>query len=186
MSKRRRTGDVASLTGGTGDVNPQILTLSIEQSAADTSTEAQFNLPVPRAATGGQNTAVVFEILKVLWIWTTISDPDSDTTVGGVLSTRSEINQALFNPAAQDSGTFIANAYEQNFKSAVGIVDTFKAMMFDMTDGAGHGLLVGTDSIYASIYSTATGSSQGFIAKIFYRLKNVGVFEYVGIVQSQQ
>lgn len=63
----------------------------------------------------------------------------------------------------------------------------------DLTDGAGHGLLVATDSIWLTQYlSIAAAGSIGFtssigtIAEIIYRFKKVTLQEYIGIVQSQQ
>lgn len=57
---------------------------------------------------------------------------------------------------------------------------------FDCTDGAGHGVLVATDSIYIGIDSAgyANALTTGF--KILYRLKTVSLAEYIGLVQSQQ
>jgi hypothetical protein len=55
----------------------------------------------------------------------------------------------------------------------------------DLTDGAGHGFLVATDQIYAQIASTNTGAAQSCDVKIMYRWKNVGLQEYIGIVQGQ-
>lgn len=63
-----------------------------------------------------------------------------------------------------------------------------------MTDGAGHGVLVATDNIYltlqtalSSVIGSSVGGIQGFgEAAILYRFKEVGLAEYIGIVQSQQ
>lgn len=63
----------------------------------------------------------------------------------------------------------------------------------DLTDGAGHGLLVATDNIWLSHALTVncpgiafqTGSGQ-VTCEIIYRMKKITLAEYVGIVQSQQ
>lgn len=55
----------------------------------------------------------------------------------------------------------------------------------DLTDGAGHGLLIATDNLYLGVDSEATGFAQSVQCKILYRWKNVSETEYVGIVQSQ-
>lgn len=59
---------------------------------------------------------------------------------------------------------------------------------FDLTDGAGHGILVAVDKFYAQIHSTyvAWGGTGGIDFKFLYRFKKVSLAEYVGIVQSQQ
>jgi len=59
----------------------------------------------------------------------------------------------------------------------------------DLTDGAGHGLLVATDTIFIGTIQTSaavpiTGGSVAW--RIMYRWKNVTLQEYIGIVQSQQ
>jgi hypothetical protein len=57
--------------------------------------------------------------------------------------------------------------------------------VFDCTDGAGHGVLVATDTLYCQLAGGASWATS-FNAKILYRLKNVSLAEYIGIVQSQQ
>lgn len=64
----------------------------------------------------------------------------------------------------------------------------------DLTDGAGHGLLVATDNIFLSVQTTniafvgeSADSIVGFVAAdLIYRFKEVALAEYIGIVQSQQ
>jgi hypothetical protein len=60
--------------------------------------------------------------------------------------------------------------------------------IIDVTDGAGHGILVATDQIFVGGIEagiTLAGSSL-MGARIMYRWKNVSLTEYIGIVQSQQ
>ncbi len=74
MSKRRRD----TLTGGTGDVKPQILTLASQLPAAlNDYTVNQHLLPIPRFSGEPKNTATVFEILSVDWY---IGLEDADDT----------------------------------------------------------------------------------------------------------
>jgi len=56
----------------------------------------------------------------------------------------------------------------------------------DTTDGAGNGMLVATDRMF--IYGGAAGNTTAgrYTAKILYRLVEVGIQEYVGIVAGQQ
>lgn len=56
----------------------------------------------------------------------------------------------------------------------------------DLTDGAGHGVLIATDSIYCNLQSVVTGILNDVVVKIGYRWKEVALVEYIGIVQSQQ
>jgi hypothetical protein len=63
----------------------------------------------------------------------------------------------------------------------------------DLTDGAGHGILVATDNIWLTgqLIVAAPGgisviASGVVFCDIFYRFKKVTLQEYIGIVQSQQ
>lgn len=57
----------------------------------------------------------------------------------------------------------------------------------DLTDEAGHGILVATDNIYAYLNTINTAShTLAATATITYRFKDVSLEEYIGIVQSQQ
>jgi hypothetical protein len=55
----------------------------------------------------------------------------------------------------------------------------------DLTDSNGNGMLIATDSLYV-VAANVSGTASEAICKVFYRLVNVGITEYVGIVQSQQ
>lgn len=64
----------------------------------------------------------------------------------------------------------------------------------DLTDGAGHGVLIATDNIFLNVQVTnaafnnvtADAISATFNCDILYRFKEVKLQEYIGIVQSQQ
>lgn len=59
--------------------------------------------------------------------------------------------------------------------------------VIDLTDGAGHGILIATDQIYIACSESGYSASPNTLSyKIMYRLKTVGLTEYVGMVQSQQ
>lgn len=64
-------------------------------------------------------------------------------------------------------------------------------VIHDLTDGAGHGILVATDSIFFGVlnpagYGAGGANSLGAEANLLYRWKDVSIEEYIGIVQSQQ
>lgn len=63
-------------------------------------------------------------------------------------------------------------------------------IVHDLTDESGHGVVVGTDNLYmfmSSRYCVGNVADPGMtgIARILYRFKEVGLAEYIGIVQSQ-
>lgn len=54
-----------------------------------------------------------------------------------------------------------------------------------MTDGAGNGMLVATDRLTMVYGDVASAIVSSCSVHILYRLVEVGIEEYVGIVQSQ-
>ena len=150
MTKRRRPN--ASLTGGTGDVNPQILTLSWEHPLAIPTHNVQFHSPVAKGLFAQRNYATVMEILKV---WFFLPNYESPPVAGLVLHLR----RCLI--TTTDLGTTIGDARlptvlaicedtESNaFTAAQGYsTNVSNVKEFDLTDGVGHGLLLATDYIY--------------------------------------
>jgi hypothetical protein len=59
-------------------------------------------------------------------------------------------------------------------------------IVHDLTDGAGHGLLLATDQLYLTISSFNFTNPNYVSCKILFRYKTVSLTEYIGIVQSQQ
>lgn len=187
--KRARKSE--SLTGGTGDVNPQKFVMRVAQTGADTSTLGQIPLPVPRTPTSAGE-ATVMEILKVFFYINNLNTPppglDSEiilqlTTNPNSITTRdtlladprsvtrwsSKIQAGAVPPAGQDTPV------QYKLSKAV-----------DLTDGAGHGFLVAVDNLGLQVWSDGTGVTNVGYCDILYRLKKIGVIEYIGIVQSQQ
>lgn len=184
--KRQRTD--GSLTGGTGDVSPQWMSFAAAQSAADTTTTTTQAVPVQRMPLGGR--AQVMEVLKMILELPTFPATASVTeatdshvvflstsSFGATITNWSEprvfagwtrINQGAFTAA----GT-----YQSNYDNT---------KMMDLTDGAGHGILIATDNIFAQVASVGTGLTNTVRIKLLYRWKNVSLQEYIGIVQSQQ
>lgn len=62
----------------------------------------------------------------------------------------------------------------------------------DLTDGAGHGVLIATDNIWLTAFingavpDIGTTAALNVFCEILYRFKKVTLQEYIGIVQSQQ
>lgn len=181
--KRRRTN--YSLTGGTGDVNPQFMNMFIQQSAADTLTQLAQPIPVQRLQNAGR--AQVMEVLKVFINSTPISTSATAAishSIRVTLGTKSGV-------ASVNDPTIFAYQEKSNINAftaaGTGLLNKdVGPFIVDLTDGAGHGFLVGSDQIYVNIQSTATGQTNAVSVKILYRWKDVSIQEYVGIVQSQQ
>jgi len=189
--KRARTSG-GSVTGGTGDVKPQILTLTTGiAGAADDYVTAQLALPVPRF--GGMKTkATIFELLRVDWYlspenlgdatanqqWAFLSTVS--TRASGDTSTLTEMVNDILDPR-----TFGLVSMSMLISTNGGNVQQFPIQV-DLTDNNGNGILVATDKLVITGGSVSPASAGSYLCKVLYRLVNVGITEYVGIVQSQQ
>lgn len=168
------------LTGGTGDLNPQFITALVTQPANDVSEQTEISLPIPRfAAKAGRS--IVLEVLAVDFIYADFgAAPAANSFTLCTLST---------NAAASDitsSQVFALSLLDSVFTSAVGLSVEQMVHRHVLHDGAGHGILIGTDSIFLTVISTGTLQPNSFVAKILYRWKEVSLAEYIGIVQAQQ
>jgi len=189
MTKRRRTN--TSLTGGTKDVNPQLITFSWEHPAATATYNTNFHNPVAKGIFAQRNYATVMEILKIVFY----VPPYEDLSLAA-----QTLRLRRVCLSTSDLGTVTADARIPTVFSLHedAVYDAFTALgsmalfanscwEYDLTDGAGHGILLATDYIYlqSRVFPVFAGASN-FAVKILYRFKNVGVTEYIGIVQSQQ
>lgn len=177
MSKRARSNN-NSLTGGTGDVNPQFLSFQAVQAVANTTISGEVPLPIQRLQTRGE--AQVVEVLKVYF--TSGNNDPNDYSYEVAISTK---NFGSVAPGFADPTVFAAYQHSTQF-TVSGTTDIDHPFVLDLTDGAGHGILIGTDKIYWNAFSNGLTSVLTMDVKILYRFKNVSVIEYVGIVQSQQ
>jgi len=199
------------LTGGTGDVNPQwyrLITPTVSQTTAASagiSTQATFPLPVVRKGQLAGKVTVV-ELLKVRWGnqlgFATNIQQNAIYTLSAYLSTKApQPTGAGLAPFSSLSDPSIVDFV--SVTTAIGVSVAINLLAFssdnetpnfhDLTDGAGHGILIATDNIYLSMQLlsssidggsyTATGISN---AALLYRFKDVTLTEYIGIVQSQQ
>lgn len=176
----KRKGGNGSLTGGTGDVNPQFLTFSAIQSGADATTTTQVAVPIQRLPSSGRSQ--VMEVLKVSYSDNTIVE--TDNSVRAYLTTRSFGTTEV--PSQYGEATVFDAWFRLYGITTSGLSIQSEPITHDLTDGVGHGILVATDFIFAQIASTGTGAAQTVRIKIMYRWKNVGLAEYIGLVQSQQ
>ena len=186
---KRARSNSSDITGGSGDVNPQWLTNSTTQSAADTATTSQVVLPVQRLPENNSR-ALVMEVLKVYFQFPTFgafaSANESTDRMTCALTTKNFGTTAI----SLDEPTCFAigRIVRQGAFTAAGTYGYQESAIvsWDCTDGAGHGILVATDSIFSQVSSTGTGNANQVQFKILYRWKKVSLAEYIGIVQGQQ
>lgn len=185
-AKRARAG--ADLTGGTGDVNPQFLSGQVVLSAANTATTLSLGIPIQRVDPNNQ--AIVLEALKVYVnhpAWDAIASAGEATDSQQVMFSTTSFGTTAVNFAEprvfaaslrSDRGAFTAaGTYGMNQEDLV---------VIDLTDGAGHGILIATDNIFVQGMTGGFAGAATFNFKIMYRWKRVNITEYIGIVQSQQ
>jgi len=82
MKRRRESG--GSVTGGTGDIKPQIMTIYTGLNSANNYITASFVVPVIRPQ-GNRNKPVIMEILWIDW-YLGIEDDGDDNTFRGTSS----------------------------------------------------------------------------------------------------
>lgn len=181
----------SSLTGGTGDVNQQTYTISTSVVTTTGSVSTQFPVPVPKFSSGIDK-AIVMELLGVQWDLVSPPTPTAvslDTSSISVSLTTNPTHQTTVTNLMQDPRSLSTFRRQwQNIGIPVSAVEWDLTEYDDLTDQAGHGILVGSDNVYLDVLSTATGyvQSGSIVARLFYRMKEVKLVEYIGIVQSQQ
>ena len=218
-----------TLTGGTGDVNPQWFRLAVQdntlislRATALVGISGTFPVPINRLGQKGEK-VVVLEILKIRWqggvvyplntaqseyaersltAWLATSPPISGA-VAGVISEPAPVPYNLVPTDGKVVDIYKIGALlainNQTTDSLVSALEGQAVEWHDLTDGAGHGILIATDNLYLAAqsegfdYGVAIGGTQvaannGFSVNcdILYRFKEVTLKEYIGIVQSQQ
>ncbi|KKK78384.1 hypothetical protein LCGC14_2844120 [marine sediment metagenome] len=190
MSKRKLNSG-GSVTGGTGDVKPQVFTMNTGTAPAiDDYVINTTVLPVPRFGTM-KTKATVFEILWVDWYLNIVNIQDNQATEIGFLTTntnRSDGETSTLGSFAADlldPRTF-APAITSNTLTTSGAAAKRYPIRINMTDSNGNGMLIATDRLVVVGGGVGNATAGDYVAKVGYRMTNIGIAEYVGIVQSQQ
>ncbi len=164
------------LTGGTGDTNPQVYGIVVAQSGNDVGSETELPVPVLRMGMS-MSRAQVIEVTRVQFEVPTqlLSAIDNNQSIEVSLTSRSigatpaslaEPNLlAKFNRNNQTQSVTAASVYGYNQDNII---------TFDLTDGAGHGILVTSANLYFQQNSTNTAVTNTFGVRIFYRFKQIG------------
>lgn len=193
LPKTKKKPRKKAMSRKTGDVKPQILTLTTAAGpAADQYVTATSVLPVPRFG-ATKLKATIFELLWIHWYMGPDSFTQSDVVKWAWLSTISTRATAETSTLAtalqdvQDPRTFGFVMEELFIVGAAGIGFKSIPQSINLTDQNGNGILIATDRLQITGGTLGGASSPGsFVAKVGYRLVNVGIQEYVGIVASQQ
>jgi len=188
LNERKSSG--GSVTGGTGDIKPQLLTLTTGTAGAvDDYVTASIALPVPRFG-GSKNKATIFEFLWVDWYIGMENSADNSYSQWAWLNTaptRADAETSTLSSAVVDvlDPRAFAFALESRALTTSGITQTSYPQRIDLTDQNGNGYLVATDKLVVTCGAAGNTAAVSAVAKVAYRLVDVGIEEYVGIVQSQ-
>lgn len=177
-------------TGGTGDVRPQITTVQATQATVNQESVFTITTPIPRAQTRN-NAAQVMEVLSVDW---TVTGDEGDlakqfycylstSNPGATTGTASTV--ARFSAQVRAPQVF-SHLYEVYAQTTSGELVQRYPFKDRKDDGAGHGILIATDSVVLVLGTVGATAAISATIKLTYRLINVGIFEYVGLVQAQQ
>lgn len=186
MTKRGRN----SLTGGTGDVNPQFMSGSITQAATNIQLTNAYVSPIAKGIFSSKGRATVMEVLKIFVQFS----PYQDLGAGHAtyarrigFGTKEKDAGAVINCSVPDLFLFWEDNLMGAFTALGSVTEQIKnCYVLDLSDGQGHGILVAGDYIYVTFGTTAFPAVSNAFWKIMYRFKNVALTEYIGIVQSQQ
>lgn len=185
-----------ALTGGTGDVNPQWFRFSADQSLVVDSIIAQTqNTPLAAFNNVPGNKAVVMEVLKFVTSHSPIygnltSSAQSQTWRSGIFAGNrptTDLNLGWGAPTVigfhNEFGGTPSTGNTQQY-------DVQGSYVVDLTDGAGHGVLLAANQVtWLWVETTAGGATlttSDKSAAFLYRFKEVSLQEYMGIIQSQQ
>lgn len=176
-----------SLTGGTGDVSPQLLSFRNTLLVANTYNETQVAIPISRFQASNTR-ATVMEILKVFFF---MADVDANNSAGGNNITAACQLSTRALGGVDPAQPFTLAVAQNNARGAFTAAGTYQAtdtdpVVVDLTDGAGHGVLVATDSLFYGCATSGFTAVGAFQCKVLYRFKDIALAEYIGIVQSQQ
>lgn len=159
-----------ALTGGTKDVNPQYFRTQAYYTGADAANQttiAESAIPVQRL--NNKNRSMVMEVLKIKYIPRHINS--AADAWAGIATSRP--------PSGKP-------APSQGYWVDVVKLQTDQIVEVDVTDGAGHGMLLAADKVFTFLYEATGKSGAGVDVWISYRWKNVSLTEYIGIVQASQ
>lgn len=159
------------------DVYPQFLRGSVTESAANTYTQEELSTPVPVKLPN--NKYLVMNILKVM-VELQMGACDDGDVVASHLADRS--HSAVQSPST--AGVIVNASHAAVGAIANGVVNRTIPIVFDLSDGNGHGLLYGKSKIYLGAKGTSQASATTARYAILYTLVEVAPEEYLGMIEG--
>lgn len=178
--KRRRTN-----TGSTKDKYPNYMSFVLTQSANDTFTTRSISTPIPRTGISGGSKATIMEVTRIVFHMENMILEAAAQYVACSLSTGSVPTAiSTFNEGTCIYMEDVVMMLDVAVGSGGGILS--KVYDHNMCTSDGFGVLVATDAIHFSVASANTVQCNTVECRMYYRLVQVPIVEYIGIVQSQQ
>jgi len=188
MKKRRTSG--GSVTGGTGDIKPQYLTIAVTAGAVDDYAVFAASVPILRPQSGVEEATVV-ELLSVDY-YLGIQNYADNTSIDFAFLTgntdRSSADTSTLASYGQDvtrPQTF-AGVLRARGLATSGAQVWEDPITYNFTDDNGNGMLFAGD-LLTLVYGNVGGATAGeCVAKVKYRFSRVPLIEFIGLVQQQQ
>jgi len=188
MKKRRTSG--GSVTGGTGDIKPQYLTVAVTAGAVDDYAVFAAAMPILRPQSSVDEATVV-ELLSCEY-YLGVSNYGDNTSIDFAFLTgnteRSSADTSTLASYGQDvtrPQTFGAVLRARGLSTS-GAQVWQDPVIYNFTDDNGNGMLFAGDLLNL-VYGNVGGATAGeCIAKVKYRFTRVPLIEFIGLVQQQQ
>lgn len=166
---------MAGKNRGGGDVYPQILKMSVTETAAQAFTQNTINTPVLRNTLG---MAVVMELLKA-WIFTSTDTLAEDGTIQIQLTSTSQT--AILTDVDQRKVLSFILINQLVTSGASSVILPYE---LDFQDAQGKGVLYAGSNLFLAIDDTGQGTARAATIWLFYRLRAVSAQELLGIIDS--
>jgi len=169
------------LTGGTRDVNPQIWRAQME--VDENLTQNKF--PTGTMILPGNEGAYVMEALRVIWEFEgTIDIQAAEVQHGFEASLATE--QPIGGTGTWGSNSFLFSKMSYSVYNASGTGEAVAAFVpnifeYDLTDGAGHGVLLASNEIWMSTDFADILTPINVSAAILFRWKKISMADFVGL-----
>jgi hypothetical protein len=166
------------------DKFPNYITGSLTLSAANTFTTEQLSLPIPRIGIGRSSTkATIIECLNCLIV---PSGTDLAAVTDHVTFALSVGAAPTAMPGIADPETVCFHRQEVagDITAGGGLFMVQKPMVMNMQDAQGFGTLIAADKINVCGSTAGQAAAVTFNYRIHYRLVQVTMTEYVGLVSS--
>jgi hypothetical protein len=151
----------------------------LDLSAANTFTSTIINLPVPRRLMGGGSQTII----ELCWVDIIYDDIDLAMPGDALVFCLSTGSTPLVLPEfGEDSNIILQTRIETNDGSG----NLVQPQRIEMQDRAGYGFLVASERMIASGISGGQAAAVSFKFRVYYRYVEVGIEEYVGLVQSRE